>query len=95
MSGLLHSAVVSLLVLLYIPYCLHWSPAIHQLREHKGHTGTQCVMSGRIFQHFFLLEEISTPDFDWRIFDKALVIILLFLLITDLFLIVGVRKEHK
>ena len=94
MSGLLHSAVCSLLVLLYIPYCLHWSPSIQQLREHKGQTGTQCHVRAD-FSTFFLLEEIFTPDFDWRIFDKALVIILLFLLITDLFLIVGVRKEHK
>ena len=34
-------------------------------------------------------------DFDWKIFDSTLVIIVLFLLLTDLFLIVGVRKAHK
>ena len=34
-------------------------------------------------------------DFDWKIFDSSLVIIILFLLLTDLFLIVGVRKPHK
>ena len=73
MSGVLHSLACSLLLLLYIPYCLYWSPVRHQLTS----------------------DQISAQQIDWRIFDKTVVILLLFLLITDFFLIVGVMKEHK
>ena len=43
----------------------------------------------------FIGEIPDALDFDWKIFDSSLVIIILFLLLTDLFLIVGVRKAHK
>ena len=91
LSVVLHSLVCTLLLLLYIPYSLHWSPVIHQLQSPGSQTPAGLV--GIIY--LIILGEISSSDFDWRIFDKTLVIILLFLLITDLFLIVGVRKEHK
>merc|ERR1711997_68061 len=75
LSVILNSVLCTLLLLLYIPYSLNWSPVREQIEAQKN---------GEI-----------TLDFDWKIFDSSLVIIILFLLLTDLFLIVGVRKPHK
>ena len=75
LSVLVNSLVCTLLLLLYIPYSLNWSPVRAQIEAQKN---------GEV-----------TLDFDWKIFDSSLVIIILFLLLTDLFLIVGVRKPHK
>ena len=75
LSVLANSLLCTLLLLLYIPYSLNWSPVRAQIEAQK---------KGEV-----------TLDFDWKIFDSSLVIIILFLLLTDLFLIVGVRKPHK
>ena len=75
LSVLANSLVCTLLLLLYIPYSLNWSPVRAQIEAQKNGE--------------------ATLDFDWKIFDSSLVIIILFLLLTDLFLIVGVRKPHK
>merc|ERR1712226_259092 len=75
LSVLLNSLLCTLLLLLYIPYSLNWSPVRKQIEAQKN-------------------GEIAL-DFDWKIFDSTLVIIILFLLLTDLFLLVGVRDPHK
>ena len=94
LSVILNSLLCTLLLLLYIPYSLNWSPIRKQIEDQKN---------GSLLEYKYLFIELlafigempDALDFDWKIFDSSLVIIILFLLLTDLFLIVGVRKPHK
>ena len=94
LSVILNSLLCTLLLLLYIPYSLNWSPVREQIEAQKNGRFGLRSRNILVLNCWHFLGEI-TPDFDWKIFDSALVIIVLFLLLTDLFLIVGVRKPHK
>ena len=73
------SSIWLILCLLYLPYGLFWSGSITEIQK-----------------EIHKYEDENFKDFlNWKQMDRMGVILILFLLLADLLLLVGIRREEK